>query len=394
MKRMLFLTTELPYPLDNGGKIRTYNMIKGLSGEYNIDVVCFSELEDNTNSIKELKEICNNVYVFKKLYTNSKSKSKLIRNVLSSTIKNIPFIVGKFSDNGYREKVEMLLGENNYNCILVDHLQVAQFVPEKYLLQAVLSQHNCEYLILKRMAQESSNYLKKVYVEYESRKLEKYEKKMCSQFKKVVLLSEEDKKFLIGKEYNGENSFILPISVEMNFKKKNINSEKKNILFLGTMSWLPNEQGVLWFLENVWHHIKNYGYKLYIVGKNPSDSIKKFEDSNVVITGYVDDINEYIELCDFSIVPLFIGGGMRVKILECMAKNMPIISTTIGAEGIEAVDDNNILIADTVDEFINKIKKIQDENIYNKIRQSATKLIEEKYSISAVNNQLINILSE
>ena len=72
MKRMLFLTTELPYPLDNGGKIRTYNMIKGLSGEYNIDVVCFSELEDNTNSIKELKEICNNVYVFKKLYTNSK----------------------------------------------------------------------------------------------------------------------------------------------------------------------------------------------------------------------------------------------------------------------------------------------------------------------------------
>lgn len=392
MKKLLFLTTELPYPLDNGGKIRTYNMIKGLSSEYQIDVICFSEINNNENSINALKKICSDVYVFDKLYTNSKSKINLMKNIIFAMIKKSPFIINKFADNRYTNIVKKLLTENKYDLVIADHLQVAQFLSDEYLGKAVLSQHNCEYLILKRMAEESSNFIKKKYIEFEAKKLEKYEKMICSKFKKVILLSNEDKEKLVSKEYDGNNSFILPISVSTEFKKTNINKSKKNILFLGTMSWMPNEQGISWFLKNVWGSIKDEGYKLYIVGKNPSDRIKQFESDNVIITGYVDDINEYIDLCDISVVPLFIGGGMRVKILESMAKRIPIISTTIGAEGIEVEDGKDILIANTEEEFIEKINNINNEHLYNEIIKNADRLIGDKYSIEAINKKLINSL--
>ena len=396
MDKILFLTTELPYPLDSGGKIRTYNMLEGLSDKFNIDVICFSEKENINYEIEKLKRICRDIQVVRKIYTNKKSKITLIKNLLKSIILNKPFIITKFSDNSYKKIVKVKLESNKYSKIIVDHLQVAQFINEDLMKKAILSEHNCEYLILKRMYEETNNIIKKMYLKCEYEKLKKYEKKVCKHINKVILLSEEDKKALVDSDYNGENVHLIPISVDTEYVKtrKNIKARKNNILFMGTMSWLPNEQGILWFLENVWSKLQEDGYKLYIVGKNPSNEIIKYKSSSVIVTGYVDDINEYIEKCDFCIVPLFIGGGMRVKILESMAKKIPTISTTVGAEGISVKDGINILIANTPDEFIAKIKELDNDELYNSIIENASKIIYEKYSIKSVNKQIIKYLFE
>ncbi|MBV4432327.1 glycosyltransferase family 4 protein [Clostridium tyrobutyricum] len=395
-ERILVLTTEFPYPLDNGGKIRTYNMIKGISEKYNIDLICFSE-SDRLN-IGDLKNLCSNIKIVHKIFTNSKSKINVLIKLLKCVLSNNPFIVQKFVDKQYLKLIKKFINNNNYNTILFDHLNITIYA--KYIddlkINKILSQHNCEYLILKRRYENEKNIFKKIYLKYEYKKTKQYEESMCKKFDNVIVLTEEDKNCICNNNYKGSNISIIPISVDTNYTKKNYNNCVKKLLFLGTMSWYPNEHGILWFLENVWPAILNKcsDMQLYIVGKNPSNEIKKYDGNNVIVTGYVDDVNEYIELCDICVVPLFIGGGMRVKILECMSKGIPIISTSIGAEGINYVDGKNVFIANSKKEFIEGIYELNNNNVYRTIKDNGINLIKNEYSIDIISKRFIDIVNE
>ncbi|SEF55925.1 Glycosyltransferase involved in cell wall bisynthesis [Caloramator fervidus] len=395
-KKALFLTTEIPYPLDNGGKIRSYNLIKGLSKNYLIDLVCFAEFDVNIDDINELKKLCNDIRVVNKVFTSSLSKANTFVNVVKSIFRNRPFIIEKFNDIRFAEHIKHFMLNNFYNIIIFDHLNITSYINLVKNLSdrpMVLSQHNAEYLIIKRRYENEKNILKKIYLKYEYEKTKRFEMKVCKEFKKVIVLSEEDKLSLVSEDYKGDNIEILPISIEMGYRKRQYNSKIKNLLFLGTMSWYPNEHGILWFLDNVFPKLIQYDkdIKLYIVGKNPSEKILKYNSDNIIVTGYVKDVNEYIEKCDICIVPIFIGGGMRVKILECMTKGLPCISTSIGAEGIKAVDGESIIIANSESEFIEKLLNLNHKFLM-KIADNAYKLVCEYYSVDAVNNKLISIL--
>lgn len=394
-QKILFLTTEIPYPLDSGGKIRTYNMLKSISESYDIDLICFSENSCTDNQEEELKLICKSVSIIKKIYTNSKSSGKMFINIVKAILKNAPFVVEKFNDSKYKKKVNELINLNEYKRIIIDHLQVANYLKCLNDNKVILSEHNCEYLILKRRYEKEKNIIKKLFIGTEYIKTRKYEKKICSKVEKVIFLSEEDRRLIIDENYRGTNTSIVPISVETTYVKKNYNKMVNKLLFIGTMSWYPNEQGILWFIENVWHSLLNMNndLKLYIVGSNPSEEIKKFESNNLIVTGYVDSIDEYIEKCDICIIPLFIGGGMRVKILESMAKGIPCISTSIGAEGIDTSVGEDILIADTKEEFVKEIMRLIDErSLYQKIVNNSTNLIKNNYSTEVIGGKILSLL--
>ncbi|WP_027636812.1 glycosyltransferase [Clostridium butyricum] len=395
-KKILFLTTELPCPADNGGKIRSFNMLKSIYDSYEIDLVCFSEKNEVKQEVLQLKKICNEVYVVNKIYTNSKSKVNSIKNVLMGVLKNKPFIVEKFNDSMYKSIVKMLIHKNEYQSVIIDHLQISNYLSILDKQNVILSQHNCEYLILKRRYEKENNIIKKIFIWSEFFKTKKYEKKICSKVNKVIVLSEEDKKHIVDEDYRGDNMVIIPISVETTYVKKHYNNTIKNLLFLGTMSWYPNEHGILWFLNNVWKDILKYNsdIKLYIVGNKPSEEIRSYSSENVIVTGYVESVDEYIEKCDVCIVPLFIGGGMRVKILECMSKGIPCISTSIGAEGIEYIDKENIIICDTSDQLLHSINNMSKYIIENKLVENAKMLIEEKYSLKVLSNKLKKLIEQ
>ncbi|ETJ20633.1 Glycosyl transferase group 1 [human gut metagenome] len=395
-KKILFLTTELPYPTDNGGKIRTFNMLKSIHDSYEINLVCFSEKVEVKQEVLQLKKICSEVHVVNKIYRNSKSNFNTIKNALVSIVKNKPFIVEKFNDKKYENIIKRLINSNEYTNVIIDHLPIAIYLDVLSNQKIMLSQHNCEYLILKRRYEKEKNIIKKFYIWTEFLKTKNYEKNVCSKVDKVIVLSEEDKKCIVHEDYKGENIAIIPISVETTYVKKHYNHTVKNILFLGTMSWYPNEHGILWFLKNVWKDILkiNSDMKLYIVGNNPSDEIKSYSSENVIVTGYVDSVDEYIEKCDICVVPLFIGGGMRVKILECMAKGIPCISTSIGAEGIEYVDEEDIIIANNMNEFINSIKYLNKQTNIKRIVECANELIISKYSLNELGRKLKVLLDD
>lgn len=403
---ILFLTNLLPYPLDNGGKIKTYTTIDTLSkAGHRIDLVCFTE-EKNINEKyqSEMLKLCNRVEQIYHKLTTVENKSYMMILAAVSLLSRYSFGVYKFKSNEMKKRLALLCQENKYDCIYFDHLQMCTY--KDYLLKLlpnaklILDEHNCETLIMSRNADLASNSLKKAFLRFEAKKLRNFESKMLDEMDTNIVLSEEDYaelKNLCGKEFNHT---IIPIGVQDHGVKKFSDSgtTKLNILFLGTLTWEPNNQGLIWFLSNVMPQLvaEHFCFNLYIVGKKPSAEVKKLAEQydNVTVTGYVESVDEYYDKCDCMIVPLFIGSGQRVKLIEGFSKGMPAISTSVGAEGLEVIDGQNILVADTPEAFKEAIYKMNDTETREKIALAARRCYEKNYSLQAIAKRLNAVIDK
>lgn len=397
--KVLFITNLVPYPLDNGGKIKTYNMLKMISVDNEIDLCCFHENNMNNNCINELKKICKNVYSFEKKITTSTNHKYMIKLAIKSIFSFYPLTVLKFEDSRMKKLINDLRKKNNYDVIYIDHLQLSIYLKEGFRELKILDEHNCESMIMKRTFLEEKNILKKIFLGLEYKKLNRFESKQLNKVDKIIVLSKEDRDTLLKISDTKKNKYsIIPIPIECNFYKKSNFIEDKNkvrIMFLGTLSWNPNREAILWFLKNVMPELDNR-YELYIVGKDPSKDVLDLSNKfkNVKITGYVNDVNEYIELCDIMIVPIFIGSGLRVKILEALGKGIPVISTNIGAEGIAVNNNKEIIFANNKDEFIKGLIKLEDDNYYLSIKKNGRSLYEKEYSFDAISSKVRYILNK
>lgn len=395
--KILMLTNLLPYPLDNGGKIKTYNTLLALAAHNEVDLLCFYENKEEYRYIKNLENICGNVYCLNKKLTTRKNKLLMIRKAFVSLFSKYSFGIYKYLDNDMKEKINEI--KDKYDYIYIDHLQLAVYLNlfNNKSQKIILDQHNCESTIIKRYFEEEQNKIKKLFLKIEYEKIKSFERNTLRRVDKVISLSKEDMKEMITLSSVNENKFlILPIIIRNIFVKdiSSVNMDKKiKIMFLGTLTWYPNIQAIKWFLNNVFEEIKEE-VELYIVGKDPDEEIIECANKhkNIIITGYVEDVNDYFTLCDIMIVPIFIGSGMRVKILEGLSKGIPIISTTIGCEGIDVTDNNNILIANDKSEFIEKIFKLKDKKIYNNISNNGRELFQDMYSFESLNDKLNNMI--
>lgn len=399
--KILFITNLIPYPIDSGGKIKTYNTLKILSKNNDIDLMCFYENNGELKGKKHLYKLCKDIYCVKKPITTRKNIKYMLLMAIRNIFNEMPLVAYKYMDKKFLEKMNQNIKEKNYDVIYIDHLQLGGYIEKLDIKNKtlILDEHNAECTIILRKYKQTKNIIKKAYFKYEYIRLKNFESKIINRVDRVIVLSEEDKTTLKSISNVNEKKFIkIPIPIENDYIKNNGLKIKNhyNILFLGTLSWFPNVQGVEWFVEKVVPLLneKNFKYNLYIVGKNPSEKLKNTakKNGNIIVTGFVNDVNEYIEKCDFMIVPLFIGSGMRVKILEAMSKNIPVISTTIGCEGIEVKHEESILIADNEYEFVEAINKMKNKDLYNKIRINARNIFEVKYSIQALENMYAKVI--
>ena len=396
---ILFLTNLLPYPLDNGGKIKTYTTLKSLKDAgHHIDLLCFKEnLNHTDNEENDLLEICENIQQVYQRLTTAENKMYMVQLAVRSLFSKFGVTTYKFVSKKMMQCI-LLQKEKKYNIIYIDHLPMYVYSSLCRKLwpgaKIVLDEHNCEAMILKRKAESTFNPLKKAFVFYEAKKVKRFESRAVLSADKVMVLSDID--YSILKSYAGKdfNHTIIPIGVvDRGMKKQRDNRTNiLNILFVGTMTWEPNNHGLIWFLDNVIPIMekKKMRYKFYIVGKRPSEDIKKRAKvySDIIITGYVESIDEYYDICDCMIVPLFIGSGQRVKLIEGFSKGMPAISTTIGAEGLKYIDGENILIADNADKFIECLEKMYIDDKRAKIGNNARDLYAIEYSPEAISRRL------
>lgn len=401
--KILFLTNLLPYPLDNGGKIKSYTTLNALAGAgYEVDVLCFKEKKVSMNSEEaELRKICNSINQIYLPLTTADHLKYMIRIAAKSLLSRYPFSIYKYRSKKMKNELKKK-AQIKYDVIYFDHLPMCVFLNYAHTLwpnaKLILDEHNCETIIAKRKAAEANNILKKLFLNIEALKLKKFEKNSILRAYKTIVLSNTDYKSLKKITESEFNHAVIPIGVPDRGLKKETNNKSLKVLFIGTLTWEPNNAGLIWFLEEVMPIIerRKIDLHLYIVGKNPSGEVKKLSEQyngKVTVTGYVDSVDEYYDMCDMTIVPLFIGSGQRVKLIEAFSKGMPAVSTSVGAEGLE-YNIESIIIANKKEEFADAIEHMQDKNVRKKIGVNSRNIYDMLYSPNAVSKLIVSTIEE
>ena len=376
--KILLITTRLPYPPTDGGKIVTYNIIKHLALRgHNITLICFNS--ENKN-YPELEKYCKLIIVRKNLGTTFFG---LFFNLFS----NIPYGISKYNSNIAKNIIYDLIKKNKYDIIHLDHLHTAHygsFVKKKYNLPIVLQEHNVEKMIMKRFYKNQKNIFIKFYAYLQYKKLYKYESKICEIFDRCFMITKIDEKTIKDMNSNIKTN-VVPAGVDTSyFYPIKLKEEEFSLVSVASMNWLPNIEAINWFCEEVLPLAKKKipKIKLYIVGKEPPNNIRNLANNNILITvtGFVKDVREYIAKGQVFIVPLKTGSGMRIKILNTLAMGKAIVSTSIGCEGIEVTDGENIFIADSKEEFAYKIVcLLNNKSERKKLGENGLKLVKKKY---------------
>jgi glycosyltransferase involved in cell wall biosynthesis len=362
--RILFLTQVLPYPLDAGPKIRAYYTLRHLGGQHEVVLLSFRRDTDPPEAIEKLREICRAVYAVPIRRSALEDAWHGFRSLLSGE----PFLISRDRNSEMRQAVRRIVEKKGpFDAIHADQLWMAPYavlarrqMPNAAQVRMILDQHNAVFQIPKRMAQGERNYLKRGILKLESHKLAKYEIRACAKCDHVVFVSEQDQSAL--RRYGLPDSVagrqtVIPISVDPAHSMLPVAKDAPpRVTFMGGLHWPPNAEGVEWFTSQVWSLVRaSVPEAIFtLIGKFPSaKSVKPMK--SIDVTGYLNDPDPYLNETRVFVVPLQSGGGMRVKILDAWSRSLPVVSTTIGAEGLRAHHGKNLLLADTPDEFAKAI---------------------------------------
>jgi len=355
---ILFLSTRSPYPLISGHSLRTYHILKGAAQKHNVILVTFVQLEEELKkeNLDHLKSFCRGVHPFRVLV--DVSKIKLAASLIVNLFSPLPFVAQKYDAPMMRQKIREIIKTESIGLIHVDMLPLAIYIDEFKDLPKILVNHNVESVRLHRWFQTEPNVLKKAYLGIQWPKLRSFERSAMDSFDGCVVVSETDKQLLRGMGINNR-MFVVPNGTDTEFFKPTGKAKSENsVLWIGHMDVHTNKDAVLYFWREIYPLLrKRYPQvQMIFVGTAPpkeiADAAKK--DGQVEVTGFVEDIRPYLDKSAVMVVPIRIGSGTRLKILDAMAMGKAIVSTSVGCEGLNVTHGKNILIADDPEEFTNR----------------------------------------
>ena len=394
--RILWLKTELLHPVDKGGKIRTYHMLKELKRDHKIT---YLTLDDGTAG-KDARDLANE-YCHELICIPHQQRQKFTTGFYAelalNLVSNLPYAISKYRSAGMRRRVEQLTKEKQYDVVVCDFLAPAVNLPRTLSCPTVLFQHNVEAMIWKRHSEVQANQLKHLYLYGQWRKMHAFEGVMCRRFDRVIAVSREDSESM-QRAYNVTAIDDVPTGVDTTFfhPRRAEQRDPHNLVFTGSMDWLPNEDAIRYFTDQILPLIRQQvpDVTLTVVGRNPYPALVELSqrDSSIIVTGRVEDVRPYMERAAVYVVPLRIGGGTRLKIFEAMAMEKPIVSTTIGAEGLPVRQERELLLADTPEAFAAAVMRViaDEEFAYHLGRRSAT-LVREQFGWNRVARQFAEI---
>lgn len=393
--KILQFCFRIPFPLNDGGAIAMYNLTKGLA-EYNgkVDIFTFNtqkHYQDITLLPDDFKKIAN-------IYAVNIDTNINILDAFLNFFSDKSYIIKRFIDEEVRFQLTKLLDKNNYDIIQLEGLYVTPYletIKKHSKAKIVLRAHNVEHKIWERLASNLKPGPKWLYIRNLAKKLKKYEASQLNKCDLVAAMGAEDVRQFKNMGCTAP-VVIAPVGIDLDkYKINGYDAEFPSIFHIGALDWMPNQYAVKWFLKNVWKtlHLKYPELKFYISGKNMPKwltSKKKIKSQNVIILGEIKDAVQFMNSKTIMVVPLFSGSGIRVKILEGMALGKIILSTAIGAEGIECEHNKNIIIANTKEEFIQEIERcIKNKTFCDEIGKNARLLIKQQYSIETVTKNLL-----
>ena len=365
--RVLWLKTELLHPVDKGGKIRTYQMLKELRREHHITYLTLDDGTAAQDAHMFAREYCHELIGLRH-EPRKKFSPGFYADLAMNLASPLPYFMTRYRSSAMERQIAERVANGFFDVVVCDFLMPSINLPRNLQCPTVLFQHNVESLIWKRHYEVNTNPLKRAYLFGQWLKTRRYEREACRRFDAVVAVSPQDRETM-EREYGVEGVVDVPTGVDTGyFRPTGKPTDPFNLVFTGSMDWLPNEDAIKYFTERVFPIVKRTipGVTLTVVGRNPNPGLVELSrrDPSIVVTGGVEDVRPYMERAAAYVVPLRIGGGTRLKIYEAMAMEKPIISTTVGAEGLPLRDGCELLLADTPEEFAAKVVRVISNESY------------------------------
>lgn len=393
---ILLLCNRVPYPIKDGGSIAIYNMIIGLKhAGVHLDVFALNTVKDYLPVSEIPDELSFN--------------SKFIAADIDTTVKPIPaflnlftkesYNISRFYTNDVEQKLIEHLKNHQYDLIHIEGLFMLPYIPtiKKYSnAKIAFRAHNVESQIWSRLAKEAKG-VKKWYLNLLSRRIKQFEDTAPNQVDFIIPISSDDAEYF-KKQFPQKNIFVSSAGVNLNkFIQSDVAAEQNSLFHLGALNWYPNIEAVKWLLGDIYQQLilKRSDFKLYIAGKHTPESYFQYNNSNIVVVGEVENASDFMNSKSIMIVPLKSGSGMRLKIIEGMSVGKAIISTSIGAEGLNYTHKENIIIADTTEEFVEAIEFLLDNpSTVKSIGDAARGLIYSQYDNNVVVKQLVEFYNK
>lgn len=392
--RILQLCKKFPYPLKDGESIAVNNLGKALH-QLGCDL---SLLAMNTSKHKaDTSSIPDELAHYNVIETVEVDNRLKPIDALANLFSGDSYHISRFISNEFEAKLIQLLTDNKFDIIQLETLYLAPYlsVIRKYSdAMIAMRAHNVEHEIWERISSKQGFVLKKWYLKYLTGKLKRFEMDTLNEYDFLVAISERDlKKF---KKLGYQNGAIAsPVGIDLGAYKldKAVDCDMKDLslFFIGSLDWMPNWDGLMWFLDEVWSDIKSdEKVKLHIAGRNTPDSLMHRKIRNAVVHGEIPEAHQFIHQHDVMIVPLFSGSGMRVKILEGMAMGKAIITTSLGLEGIPAKDGEHVIIADDAVSFRKAIRRFQESpQLKVQMGQKAKEFVRENFDSIEIAQKLL-----
>jgi len=374
MKILLAVPRPL-FPADTGGKIRSLNIFSRLATRAEIHAVSFADPVSDAAGIAQMEAT---FATYTPVFWREPKKYSLTfyAELLGNQFSSMPYFLAKCNLPRFRRAVEKWLASTRFDMVFCDFLHTAVPLQPLEFRPKVVFEHNVEFLLRKRKWEREEQPLRRLVLGREWKKTHAIESEVCRSFDHVIAVSDDDQRTL-QRNFAVQNVSTVPTAVDTDFfRPREEAAIPKRLVFVGSMDWEPNEDGILWFCRDIYPLIRKQmpGVTLNVVGRNPSSKLQRVVsgDSSVQITGWVPDIRPHLAQAEVVVVPLRVGGGTRIKIPEAMAMGKPVVSTPLGAEGLPFRDGNELCIAEEPEQFSRKVLELLDNiTLRTSIEQTA-----------------------
>ena len=381
---IVWLKTELLHPLDKGGRIRTYQMLRHLAREHRVTYLTLDDGNRDVDAIERAAEYCTDL-IRVPVRTSTKRSLRFYGELARNLASPLPYAVAKYRAPAMEAEILRTVASKAVDLIVCDFLAPAVNVPAGLPVPTVLLQHNVEAVIWQRHAAVASHPLLRAYLRGQWRRMHRFEGAQCRRFDHVVAVSPEDGA-CFSREYGLRDVLHVPTGVDTEYFRPTgtIGGDPYEVLFTGSMDWMPNVDAVQYFADAILGRIADEVREasFSIVGRNPSPAVQALAEksSRIRVTGTVPDVRPYLERAAVVVVPLRVGGGTRLKIFEAMAMEKAIVATSIGAEGLPVRHGEHLLIADTPTDFAAAVTRLlRDPPYATALGRRAAELVRSRF---------------
>ena len=356
---ILWIKTELLHPVDKGGRIRTYQMLRALKRQHRVTYLTLDDGTAAADAAERAEEYCHEL-VRVPFTPAAKGSPAFFADLARNALSPLPYAVARYRSPALRARIAELCALGGVDVVVCDFLAPSLNVPDDLGVPTVLFQHNVEAMIWERHAQVATHPVKRVYMREQWRRMLRHERAECRRFDHVVAVSPQDTA-VFRRDYDLSSVSDVPTGVDTEFFRPSGAEarEPHGLVFTGSMDWMPNEDAIHFFVDQILPRLRARvpDVTLTVVGRNPPAGIRALADADpaIHVTGSVPDVRPYIERAAAFIVPIRVGGGTRLKIFEAMAMERPVVSTTIGAEGLPVRDGVDTLLADEPQAFADAV---------------------------------------